>query len=255
MLILLSPSKTLDFGPTEHAVHTTPGAMDRTQNLIGTLRGMSAQDISGLMKVSDKIAQLNVERYRDFNPEHDAHNAKQALFAFKGDVYKDWPLETYETQDLEHAQKHLRILSGLYGLLRPLDLIQPYRLEMGTRLKGEHGKDLYAFWGDQISEMIQKALDDSGNDMLVNLASNEYFKAARAKKLSANVVSPAFKDWSKDRYKVVAFYAKRARGLMAHHLLKNRIDDLEGLKSFDLAGYRYDPETSTDAQPVFLRRK
>lgn len=250
MLILLSPSKTLDFSSTEVGLFTEPEALGRSQTLINTLRGMTSPQLQDLMKVSADIASLNVARYKDFSPPFNPSNAKQALLAFKGDVYRDWPLETYSEEDFAYAQDHLRILSGLYGALRPMDLIQPYRLEMGTRLRTDAGKNLYEFWGDDITE----SLNAQGHDIVVNLASNEYFKSVRRKKLKGRLITPVFKEDKGGKVRVLAVYAKRARGAMAHHLLKNRVSDLDGLKAFNAQGYAYQADLSNDAEIVFVRK-
>ncbi|MEL6182519.1 MAG: peroxide stress protein YaaA, partial [Myxococcota bacterium] len=249
--------KTLDFDPPELRLHTTPTLLDDTTTLVGRLREFSAAELGALMKLSDRLAELNFGRFQDFAPAHVLdQGAKQALLAFNGDVYRDWPLETYSEEDFRYAQQHLRILSGLYGVLRPLDLIQPYRLEMGTRLATERGKTLYAFWGDRITQALNADLDQySGKRWVINLASNEYFKSVKTTALNGRVVSPVFRDWSKGAYKVVAVHAKRARGMMAHDLIARRVTDMDGLKRFALGGYRYDEASSTDDAPVFLRKR
>jgi cytoplasmic iron level regulating protein YaaA (DUF328/UPF0246 family) len=255
MLILLSPAKTLDFSPTPVSLHSQPQALDQSMLLVEQLQAMEPQELGSLMKISDKLAQLNAERYQDFEAPFalGQHEVKQALLAFKGDVYKDWPLGTYQEEDFQWAQDHLRILSGLYGVLRPMDLMRPYRLEMGTRMANERGKDLYAFWGERISALLADALKAQGDDLVINLASQEYFRAVQASALPGRVVSPVFKDFKNGKYKIIAFYAKKARGLMAHYLIKNRIRDLEGLRGFSLQGYSYDEASSTQEAPVFLR--
>jgi cytoplasmic iron level regulating protein YaaA (DUF328/UPF0246 family) len=254
MLILLSPSKTLDGAPSPLAAHTLPQALDRAQALIDHLRAMDAPQIAALMKVSDEIATLNVQRYQDFTtPFVINEGAKQALLAFKGDVYKDWPLGSYTEEDFAYAQRHLRILSGLYGALRPLDLIRPYRLEMGTRLRTDAGKDLYQFWGAQITEALAAALREQGDDVVINLASQEYFAAVRPEALPGRVIHPVFLDLRGGEYKLVALYAKKARGLMAHDLIQRRVATPEGLRAFTLGGYRYDEARSTPDKPTFVR--
>lgn len=255
MLILLSPAKTLDFSPTPVALHSQPQALEQSLLLVKRLQQLEAPALGSLMKVSDQIAALNVERYQDFEAPFalGQHEVKQALLAFKGDVYKDWPLDSYDDEDFQWAQAHLRILSGLYGVLRPMDLMRPYRLEMGTRLRNERGKNLYEFWGQRIAALLAQALQEQGDELVINLASQEYFRAVQTQHLPGQVVSPVFKDLKKGEYKIIAFYAKRARGLMAHYLIKNRVQDLEGLRAFSLNGYRYDEASSTEAEPVFLR--
>ena len=256
MLILLSPAKTLDFDPPQLRDHTEPELLDQTERLVSRVRELSLSELQKLMKLSDNLAELNFTRFQDFAPDHLLdQGSKQALLAFKGDVYRDWPLAEYSAEDFQFAQDHLRILSGLYGVLRPLDLMQPYRLEMGTRLKTDRGKNLYSFWGDRITAALNQALSDQGDDLVINLASNEYFKAVKPDQIEGRVISPEFRDYKKGEYKIIAFYAKKARGLMAHYLISRRVADLDGLKQFDLGGYAYDPESSTDDTPVFLRRQ
>lgn len=255
MLILLSPAKSLDFSESLVQTHSLPDFLEDTDALIATLRRKSQDDVATLMHLSDELAELNVGRYQEYRRPHEqGATAKQALLAFKGDVYRDWPLDTYGEADFEYAQGHLRILSGLYGALRPMDLIRPYRLEMGTRLETDRGTNLYQFWGSAITEKLNEALGHTGDDVVVNLASNEYFSSVKRRELKATVVNPVFKDWKNGKHKIISFFAKRARGAMAHYLLKNRVEDLDGLRDFDGEGYRFDPETSTPDAPVFLRR-
>jgi len=253
MLTVISPAKTLDYNTpptTDH--YTQPEWLDESQRLIDELRTLSVQDVAGLMKLSDKLASLNVARYESWSRPFTPDNAKQALLAFKGDVYTGLDAESLSEADLEFAQQHLRMLSGLYGLLRPLDLMQPYRLEMGTRLGNARGKDLYEFWGTRLTEALNAEL--SGPDaVLVNLASNEYFKSIQPKKLDARLITPVFKDWKNGQYKIISFYAKKARGLMARYIIQNHIEDPEQLKGFDLEGYRFDAESSKGDTWVFIR--
>lgn len=256
MLILLSPAKSLDFSDSAVKTHSVPEFLEDTDALIATLRKKSQDEVASLMHLSDKLAELNVGRYQEYQrPNTPGDNAKQALLAFKGDVYRDWPLDSYEEADFEYAQGRLRILSGLYGALRPLDLIRPYRLEMGTRLTTDRGTNLYQFWGSTITEKLNEALAQTGDDTVVNLASNEYFSSVKKRALDATIVSPVFKDWKNGKYKIISFYAKRARGAMAHYLLKNRVESLAGLRAFDADGYGLDEESSTPEAPVFLRRQ
>ena len=214
---------------------------------------MTPADIQSLMGVSEKIANLNHERFMNWHPEFTSNNAKQALLAFKGDVYTGLDADTLDAGGLKFAQKHLRILSGLYGLLRPLDLMQPYRLEMGLRLKNRGGKNLYEFWGDDIAKAVQSALGKSGSPLLINLASNEYFKSVNAKSLDAEIITPVFKDLKQDKYKMISFYAKKARGLMARYIIDQRLNEPDGLKSFDSEGYYFSDQQSTERELVFLR--
>lgn len=254
MLALISPAKTFDFdtpAPTREA--SQPEFLAQAQELIDVLRPLAPHDISKLMGISDKLGVLNYDRFAGWQPPFDLDNAKQALFAFKGDVYVGLAAETLQEGDWKFAQDHLRILSGLYGLLAPLDLIQPYRLEMGTRLANPRGKDLYEFWGSRITEAINAQLKRLTDPVVVNLASNEYFKSVQKKDLEAPLITPVFKDWKTDRYKIISFYAKKARGMMSAYILKNRLTDAEGLKGFDEEGYRYNSELSTATEWVFTR--
>lgn len=255
MLVVLSPAKTLDFSPTPVEAYTVPEAHDQTEILVRKLRGFSQAKLGKLMKLSDKLAKLNTERYAEFEVPASGKNSKQAIFAFKGDTYRDMPLDSFSDEDFAYAQKHIRILSGLYGTLRPLDMIQPYRLEMGTRLSTRRGKDLYAFWGKRITDALNAQLEETGDDILVNCASNEYFKSVQTDRLKARVIDPVFKDYKSGKYKVISFYAKRVRGLMASWIVQERVEDLERLKTFTGSGYAYDPERSTEDSPVFLRRE
>ena len=205
------------------------------------------------MSLSDKLASLNVARYGSWERESTPQNAKQALLAFKGDVYTGLNAEDFNADDFAFAQQHLRMLSGLYGLLRPLDLMQPYRLEMGTKLSNPRGKDLYTFWGERISQWLNDDLAAQGDQVLLNLASQEYFGAVKPKALNARVIDTVFKDRKNGQYKIISFYAKKARGLMARYVIKERLQDPEGLKDFNLDGYRFDAASSSDNQLVFLR--
>jgi hypothetical protein len=252
MLIVISPAKTLDFDtPAVIDKATQPRFLTRSERLISQLKHLSANDVASLMKLSDKLAGLNVARFQSWKTPFDAKNAKQAVLAFKGDVYTGLDADTLSHQGFEFAQTHLRILSGLYGVLKPLDYIQPYRLEMGTKFENDQGKDLYQFWGSELRESIQAELDDDG--ILINLASNEYFKAVEAKKLKARIVTPVFKDQKNGQYKMISFYAKKARGLMTRYIIDNEITDVEQLKAFDTEGYYFSPEQSKKDEWVFLR--
>lgn len=256
MLSILSPAKTLDFEtPSTTRQVTEPDYLQQSRELIDILRGYSPQQLSDLMGISDKLAGLNAARYAEWQPPFSLDNAKPAAQAFQGDVYIGLEADTFSEADNAFAQDHLRILSGLYGLLRPLDLIQPYRLEMGIRLENPAGKDLYAYWQDRLTRDLDKAITASGSPVLVNLASNEYSKAIALKRLQADVVSPVFKDEKNGQFKVISFYAKKARGLMAAWLIRERIDRREALTDFDVAGYRYAAEESAPNKPVFRRRE
>lgn len=256
MFMLVSPAKSLDFETPVPAglPHSQPGWLPESAALIERLRELAPAQVAELMELSDKLAVLNVTRYADWAPPFTRENAKQAVLAFNGDVYEGLDAVHLEAADLEWAQAHLGILSGLYGLLKPLDLIQPYRLEMGTKLANSRGKDLYAWWGDQLRDAVRAATEASGSKVLVNLASEEYFKSVRAKTLTLPIIQPVFEDWKGGKYKIISFYAKRARGLMARYAIRHRIDDPEALKDFDLEGYAYEPAASEGDTWVFRRR-
>jgi cytoplasmic iron level regulating protein YaaA (DUF328/UPF0246 family) len=254
MLMVISPAKTLDFEtPPTTERFTQPQYLDHSQELILQLRELTPAQISELMHLSDKLAGLNAARFGSWTPAFTAKNAKQALLAFKGDVYTGLAAETLSETDLDYAQQHLRMLSGLYGLLRPLYLMQPYRLEMGTKLANARGKDLYAFWGERISEWLNEALAEQGDDVLLNLASNEYFSAVKRSALKARVIDTEFRDQKNGQYKIISFYAKKARGMMSRFVISERIDNPEHLKQFDAQGYRFDNELSKPDKLVFLR--
>jgi len=254
MLMVISPAKTLDFEtPPATERFTLPQYLDHSQKLVEQLRELSPAQISELMHVSDKIGGLNAARFGSWTPAFTPANAKQALLAFKGDVYTGLDAQSLGEADFDYAQQHLRMLSGLYGLLRPLDLMQPYRLEMGTRLANARGKDLYAFWGTRISEWLNEALAEQGDDLLLNLASNEYFSAVKRSALKARIIDTEFKDLKNGQYKIISFYAKKARGLMSRFVIEQRINDPAALKQFDVQGYRYSAEQSSSDKLVFLR--
>ena len=251
MLTLISPAKTLDFEtPTPIKQHTQPDFLVRSEQLIDTLRMLTPSDIGSLMGISDKLAALNTARFADWSIPFTPDNAKQALFAFKGDVYTGLNAETLTSSQLTFSQKHLRILSGLYGLIRPLDLIQPYRLEMGTKLTNPSGKNLYAFWSEEITEALNHLLN---GQPVINLASNEYFKAVNTQQLLSPVITPVFKDLKNGFYKIISFYAKKARGMMSRYIIEHAIDEPEGLLDFDTAGYQYNADLSQPNSPVFTR--
>jgi len=255
MLILISPAKKLDYDTASTTnTYTNPQFLEHSQILIDQLKTFAPHEVASLMSLSDKLALLNAERYDAWHQPFTTDNAKQAVLAFKGDVYEGMQAETLDQDGLDYAQQHLRILSGLYGLLLPLDLMQAYRLEMGTKLENQRGKDLYAFWGDIITDKINQDLTDSGNDLIINLASNEYFKSVNKKKLQGRLITPAFKDWKNDQYKMISFYAKKARGMMTRYIVDHRIDSYEKLLEFDTAGYTYNDAMSNPDQPVFIRK-
>ena len=254
MLTLLSPAKTLDFETppvTEQA--TMPDRLEDSAELIDVLRPYSPDELGALMKLSPKLSELNVQRYHDWQVPFQEGDAKQAVLAFKGDVYTGLEADNMSQDELAYAQDHLRILSGLYGLLRPLDKILPYRLEMGTKLKNPRGADLYAFWGDSITETLNQLIDETKATHIVNLASNEYFKAVKHKQLKAPLITPVFKDEKNGKYKIISFYAKKARGMMAAYQIRERIESAEGLKDFTDAGYRFCEEESSAGEWVFKR--
>jgi cytoplasmic iron level regulating protein YaaA (DUF328/UPF0246 family) len=254
MLMVISPAKTLDFEtPPTTDRYTQPQYLDHAQELITQLRDLTPAQIGELMHLSDKLSGLNAARFGSWNPAFTPDNAKQALLAFKGDVYTGLQAETLSEADLDYAQQHLRMLSGLYGLLRPLDLMQPYRLEMGTKLENARGKDLYAFWGNRISEWLNEALAEQGDDVLLNLASNEYFSAVKRPALNARVINTEFRDLKNGQYKIISFYAKKARGMMSRFVISERIKHPDALKQFDVHGYRFDSAQSTKDKFVFLR--
>ena len=256
MLMVLSPAKSLDYKTPPHVVrYTQPAFLEHSQELIDGLRELSPADIAKLMDLSDPLAVLNFNRYADWTLPFTPENAKQAALAFDGDVYDGLAARELAAADLDFAQDHLRILSGLYGLLRPLDLMQPYRLEMGTRFANARGKDLYAFWGERLTAALNAELAAMPRPVLVNLASEEYFKAAVGRKIKGTVIQPVFEDWKGGRYKIISFYAKRARGLMARHAIVNRLTEPEGLQGFDDAGYAFAPEVSDETTWVFRRRE
>jgi len=256
MLFLLSPAKSLDFAPPASDVpHSQPLFVPQARELIGLLRQKSPQEIASLMSLSDSLAGLNVARYQAWRPKFSAKNAKQAVLAFNGDVYDGLDAKTLSADDLAWAQDHLCILSGLYGVLRPLDYMQPYRLEMGTRLPNPGGKDLYQFWGTQISDHLNTRLQRDKTPVVINLASQEYFRAVDTKTLKARVIDCVFEDFKDGKYKIISFYAKRARGLMARFAATRRLNLPEQLKGFDLDGYTFDSSVSQPERLVFRRRQ
>ena len=255
MLIVISPAKTLDFDtqPVTQQ-HSQPEMLDQSESLINILTTKSPADIEKLMKISPKLSELNVERYHSWSKPFTQNNAKQAMLAFKGDVYTGLDAETFSETDFSYAQDHLRILSGLYGVLKPLDLMQAYRLEMGIRLENPNGKNLYEFWGSDITEKINTQLKEIDTDILLNLASNEYFKSVKKKEVNGDIVTPVFKDWKNGQYKMISFYAKKARGLMSAWVIQNQVSKLEELSKFDVDGYQYSANDSDPFNPVFLRK-
>ncbi|WP_391088208.1 peroxide stress protein YaaA [Vibrio sp. NH-UV-68] len=256
MLVVVSPAKTLDYeSPLATQKYTQPELLDYSKQLIEVCRQLTPADVASLMKVSDKIADLNVGRFQEWSDTFTPDNARQAILAFKGDVYTGLDAESLSEDDFAYAQDHLRMLSGLYGLLRPLDLMQPYRLEMGTKLANDKGSNLYQFWGNVITDKLNQAIAKQGDNVLINLASNEYFKAVKPKALDAQVITPVFKDCKKGQYKVISFYAKKARGMMARYIIDNRISSVADLTQFDTAGYYFAEQESTPTELVFKREE
>lgn len=254
MLIVISPAKTLDFEtPTVTNLNSDIEFLSESKQLIRELRKLKVDDIKDLMSISPKLAQLNFDRIHEWNPPFTAENAKQALLAFKGDVYTGIDAATFTDKDFERAQTDLRILSGLYGVLKPMDLIQAYRLEMGKKLENKKGKDLYTFWGDKITKSINASLKEDGHKEIINLASNEYFKSINKKKLKAEIITPVFKDLKNGQYKMISFFAKKARGLMTRFIIQNEITNAEDLKAFDSEGYIFNPGLSKEKELVFTR--
>lgn len=256
MLVVVSPAKNLDYeSRLPVADHSQPQLIDTAAQLAQECKALSPADLSSLMKISDKLAILNANRFAEFSVPFSPNNARQAIYAFNGDVYTGLDAYSLSKEEVDYAQSHLRILSGLYGVLRPLDLMQAYRLEMGTQLANSKGKNLYAFWGSKITDVLNQAMSEQGDNVLVNLASNEYFKSVKKVQLEGMIVTPTFKDYKNGQYKVISFFAKKARGLMARYIIQNQISDVEGLKAFDTAGYYFSSEQSTDTDLVFLREQ
>ena len=254
MIILMNSSKTLNFERPAHiSKHTIPEFSDDSQLLVARLQKLSVSDFSRFMGVSEKLAVLNVKRYQNWSISPEGSDAKQALLAFKGDIYAAMDADRYKIKDFDFAQKHLRILSGLYGILRPLDLIQPYRLEMASKLKTDRGPDLYRFWGHRINAALNELLKHEKSGTVINLASKEYFKSVRSNLLKAEVITPVFKEYRDPNYRVVAIYAKKARGLMCDHIIQNRITRAEDLQAFQSDGYRFAPRLSSPSDWVFTR--
>ena len=254
MLIVISPAKKLDYASSVNAPLTTqPELLDHAQELLHGLKALAPQDVSSLMSLSDKLGALNFERFQEWQTPFTDDNARPAVLAFKGDVYQGLDAESMSDEDLRWAQDHLRILSGLYGLLRPLDLMQAYRLEMGTKFANPRGADLYQFWGDIITDELNKAELKTESSVMVNLASNEYFKSVHKKDISARIITPVFMDKKNDKYKIISFYAKKARGLMSSYIIRNRITEVEQIKNFDSDGYSYNAALSEADQWVFVR--
>lgn len=254
MLTIISPAKKLDYSqPAETQAFTQPLLLEHSEQLIKDLQQLSPEEICSLMGLSDKLGALNYERFQEWQTPFSIDNAKQAVLAFKGDVYQGLDADNMNADELNWAQDNLRILSGLYGLLRPLDLMQPYRLEMGTKFANQRGANLYQFWGEIITDQLNKLFPASAKSVLVNLASNEYFKSVQSKNINAEIITPVFMDQKGDKYKIISFFAKRARGLMSAFIIKNKITDAEQLKTFNVDGYSFNSAMSDGNKWVFCR--
>lgn len=254
MIITLSPSKGQDFdSPTPSKIFTLPDQLEDSQLLINEAKKLDVDSVRELMDVSENISSLNVQRFQDWSIPFDTNNAKAALFAFKGDVYSGIQKDKYDDGDLAYAQDHLRILSGLYGALRPMDLIQPYRLEMKTKLGNPRGDNLYQFWGEKITEKLNESLKNQNEKTLVNLASNEYYKSIKPKMIDGNILNISFKEIKDGKSRILAVYAKKARGMMTDFILRNRIERSEDIKDFGTADYSFSISDSTDNHWVFTR--
>lgn len=252
MITLLSPAKSLNYDKVD-APRTQPRFKDDTMELVSIMKKKKAGDLRKLMSISEKLADLNVQRFQDFEKSHNVKNSKQAMFAFTGDVYQGLEADTFSEEEIQFAQDHVRMLSGLYGLLRPLDVMQPYRLEMGTKLKTQKGKNLYEFWGSSIASMITKDLKKVKSKVIINLASQEYFKAVDTDALDADIYDIHFREYRGDELKFISFNAKKARGFMTQYIVKKRVSQPEDLKAFDLEGYTFAPDLSTEKSLFFIR--
>ena len=256
MLIVISPAKTLDFETAPITKdYSQPGFLKESRQLVSQLKKLTPAEVSSLMKVSDKLGVLNFFRFNEWKTPFTLDNSKQALLAFKGDVYTGIDAGTFSNQNLKFAQKHLRILSGLYGVLKPLDLIQAYRLEMGVKFENRKGKDLYEFWAPKLTDQINQDIKDSRSKHLINLASNEYFKSLHADQINANIIVPVFKDYKDGKYKIISFFAKKARGQMSAYIIKNSLKDPEHIKDFNVDGYKFNKSESSESNWVFQRRQ
>jgi len=254
MLLIISPSKTLDYeSPIPYEGKSELDFVKESAQLVRVLKKFKAEELADLMDVSAKIAYLNHDRFAQWKSPINPEEARQAIFAFKGEVYNGFDAYTLQNKDIEYAQSHMRMLSGLYGLLKPMDMMLPYRLEMGTKLSTAKFKNLYEFWGDKITKKLQRDIEESGTNVLVNLASKEYFKSINKKKIKATIITPIFKEAKGDSYKVIAIFAKKARGLMSRYMIQNQIQNPEDLKHFDHAGYFYNDALSTQTELTFTR--
>ncbi|MFL0811307.1 MAG: peroxide stress protein YaaA [Agarilytica sp.] len=256
MLIVLSPAKNLDYeSPTPTKKHTKAPLLNDAAVLAEQMKGYAPHKLSSLMGISDKLGVLNYDRYQSWELPFSASSARQAIFAFKGDVYLGLQAYDFNEADLEYAQQHLRILSGLYGVLKPLDWMAPYRLEMGTKLENTRGKNLYEYWGDSISKELNKQLKKLDQTCLINLASQEYFKAVDTDTLKAEIITPVFKEWKNGQYKIISFFAKKARGLLSAYIIKNQISQPQHIKAFDWEGYAFNEGLSSEREWVFTRKQ
>ena len=254
MIVLLAPSKSMNFTDNiQFDEHTQPRFTKEANSLVNILQNYSPEDISKLMNVNEKLAKLNFDRFQQFQANHAPDNARQAILAYRGDVYDGIDIANYDKDNFKFAQEEVRILTGLYGILRPLDLIQPYRLEMSTKLPNDKGDDLYQFWEDKLTNAINEDLKNHKQQYIINLASNEYFKALDKQKLQGKLVTPVFKENKNGKYKTIAIYAKKARGMMTDYIIRNRITNPEHLKGFDREGYTYNESMSSDKELVFIR--
>ncbi|GLX84624.1 UPF0246 protein [Thalassotalea loyana] len=256
MLFVVSPAKNLDYeSPLATNLYSQPELLEHAQELVERCVQLTPADLSSLMGISDKLAGLNAARFGEWSQPFSPENARPAVLAFNGDVYTGLDAASLDNNGFEFAQQHMRILSGLYGILKPLDLMQAYRLEMGTKLDNNRGKNLYEFWGELITNHLNDALAQQGDDVLINLASNEYFKSVKKKSLNATIITPAFKDWKNGQYKMISFFAKKARGLMARYIIDNQVSNVEQLKAFNYGGYEYNSELSKNNDWVFTRKE
>jgi cytoplasmic iron level regulating protein YaaA (DUF328/UPF0246 family) len=256
MLLVVSPAKKLDFeSPLTTEKFSQPNLLEQSQLLIDDCVKLSPSEIASLMKLSDKLAGLNAARFGQWSTPFTQDNARQAILSFNGDVYTGLDAQSFSDEDFEFAQQHFRILSGLYGLLKPLDLMQAYRLEMGCKLANSRGDNLYQFWGEIITNELNESLTVHGDKELINLASTEYFKSVKKSSLNATIITPIFKDWKNGQYKIISFFAKKARGLMARYIIQNKLTSVNEIKAFDLAGYQYDDEMSKGNDWVFTRKE
>lgn len=256
MLFVVSPAKNLDYeSPLATNLYSQPELLEHAQELVERCVQLTPADLSSLMGISDKLAGLNAARFGEWSQPFSPENARPAVLAFNGDVYTGLDAASLDDNGFEFAQQHMRILSGLYGILKPLDLMQAYRLEMGTKLDNNRGKNLYEFWGELITNHLNDALAQQGDDVLINLASNEYFKSVKKKSLNATIITPAFKGWKNGQYKMISFFAKKARGLMARYIIDNQVSNVEQLKAFNYGGYEYNSELSKNNDWVFTRKE